>query len=71
MAGNENGKKTESCDLLGRTLLSKGLIQLSAGGSLVVVWPGCSMVGFMVAFKRVHVKGNLPSLLLPVLPVLW
>ena len=70
MAGNENGKKL-NLDLLGRTLLNKGLIQLSAGGSLVVVWPGCSMVGFMVAFKRVHAKGNFPSLLLPVPSSLW
>lgn len=62
MAGNENGKNW----VLKLTLLSKGLIQLSAGGCLIVVWPDCSMVGFMATFKRVHAKGDFPSFLLPV-----
>ena len=56
--------------LVGRALLSKALIQLSAGGwgctpSMVVVWPEDThpwgpIVGLMVNSKRAYAKENLP-----------
>ena len=59
--------------LVGRALLSKALIQLSADGcgstpSLVVV---CPMVGLMANSKRVYANRDLPGLLLPVPVSLW
>ena len=61
-----------SLALVGRALLSKALIQLSTDVwgctlSLVVVWPEVTqtwslqaLVGLMVNYKRVYVKGDLP-----------
>ena len=62
-----------SLALVGRALLSKALIQLSTDVwgctlSLVVVWPEVTqtwslqaLVGLMVNYKRVYVKGDLPE----------
>ena len=66
--------------LVGRALLSKALIQLSA--NVLPPWslfglrdPALGsagfMVGLMVNFKRVYAKGELPGLMLPVPLSLW
>ena len=62
-----------SLALVGRVLLNKALIQLSADGwgcapSLVVVWPEATqswgLQALWESFKRAYAKGDLPGLLL-------